>query len=300
MKNMVALIGEQPIPNLLPIRYDKPEAVLLVRTVRTKPVSERLKKVVQTDTLVEFCDISDQCDPAITYRQIKNDLQRLGWLPTEIVFNVTGGTKPMAFAAYHLALDQHSEFLYLESEEKKSRLRQYKFEQGLEILTRNEIIPGIITIDEYLLAHLPGFREDGFSQENGQLTSGGLFEECLYNTLNGKVDEIKAGIRPDGVKEQLEIDLVIRCGNQVGIIEAKTGGMDKKGIDQLTNVGGREYLGTYTVKFWVTGRQVRRELKTLAMARGITVIELPGYIQGKPLSQQEKTRLIQIIREKLT
>ena len=304
IKKMVALIGEQPIPNLLPIRHDKPESVLLVRTIRTKDVSERLKKVLQADTHVEFCEVSDPYDLTKTRSKIQEDLRRLNWTSEETIFNVTGGTKTMALAAYHLALDQHSEFLYLESEHKKSQLRQYRFdEQRNEILTRDETIPDVITINDYLLAHLSGFHEKDFSKKNAELTSGDLFEQCLYNTLASEVDEIKAGIRPAGLKDQLEIDLVIRCGNRVGIIEAKTGGRDKKAIDQLSNAGAREYLGIYTVKFWITGCLLTGEssmLKTLATAKGIQVIELPGYREGRPLPPKDKTYLLQAIHDRLT
>lgn len=66
---MIALIGEQPIPNLLPIRHVKPIEVLLVRTDRTKQVSERLEKVVKQDVGVHFCHV-DPYDIAKIYTRL--------------------------------------------------------------------------------------------------------------------------------------------------------------------------------------------------------------------------------------
>jgi hypothetical protein len=39
---LIALVGEQPLPNFLPVRFYKPAAVLFVYTERTKRVYDRL------------------------------------------------------------------------------------------------------------------------------------------------------------------------------------------------------------------------------------------------------------------
>jgi hypothetical protein len=45
-----------------------------------------------------------------------------------------------------------------------------------------------------------------------------------------------AGVRPAGVSDQIEIDLVVRRGNSVGIIEAMTG---------VKKAGGESYRTTW-------------------------------------------------------
>ena len=43
MKNlMISFIGEQPIPNLIPVKFEKPEATLLVHTERTEGKAKRI------------------------------------------------------------------------------------------------------------------------------------------------------------------------------------------------------------------------------------------------------------------
>ena len=74
----------------------------------------------------------------------------------------------------------------------------------------------------------------------------------------------------------LEVDLVFRIDNQIGIAEVKTGrkALSKEGIDQLNTAAGREYLGTYTKKFLIIDREYEQNNKILAKERNIHVIEL--------------------------
>jgi hypothetical protein len=107
-----------------------------------------------------------------------------------------------------------------------------------------------------------------------------------------------AGVRPSGVAEQIEIDLIVRQGNNVGIIEAKTG-VKKAGIDQLDTAGNPHYLGDFLVKLIVTGHYLPRAHKALATAQQIRVIELPGYSDRAGLPVQDKLRLVQTVLQAL-
>lgn len=288
-KKMVALIGEQPIPNLLPIKYERPESALLVRTARTKPVSQRLEKVLKNNTLIYFCEVDDPYSIADVYQQLSCKIDELGWLSTELVFNLTGGTKPMALAAYQVALDKMSEFLYLESERGKSLLRRYKFEGNLATLKHEEIVPSIISIADYLSVHLDNYQVRDFSE---------AFEKVLFEILRNEVDEVIAAVKD--LTGTLDLDLVVRVNNQVGIIEVKTGRKAKKkeGIDQLNTAGGRAFLGTYTKKFLIVdcSWENSTNLSELAVARNIEVIQLPSYGQTNQLSDNDKKHLIQTLK----
>lgn len=291
-KKMIALIGEQPIPNLLPIRHDKPKEVLLVRTDRTKIVGDRLRKILEPDVSVFFCDV-DPYDISAIYCNLSDRVEELGWSSAELIFNLTGGTKAMAFAAYHLALEKkESQFLYLESERGKSRFRQYAFEDRSATLKRDEIIPTVITIDDYLTAHLGVYQSYNANEP---------FEQLLFEVLKNEMDEVMVAVKnPRGT---LDLDLVVRIGNQVGIIEAKTGNKARKkeGIDQLNTAGGRAYLGIYTKKFLIVDSSWEKltNLSELAIARNIMVIQLSSYGQKKLLSDDDKQHLIQTIKTAL-
>jgi len=109
--------------------------------------------------------------------------------------------------------------------------------------------------------------------------------------------EILTSVRPQGL-EALEVDFVIRLGNQVGVIEAKTKGA-KSGIDQIQAVAEQRYLGTYVAKFLVSGKQVDRNNKNLAQAYKIEVIELPSYADTGRLNEGDQQALNQQVLERL-
>jgi hypothetical protein len=298
MKLMVCLVGEQPLVNLLPIRHYKPEEVLFVYTIGTEPVYQRLRKVLDTDIdLIHYKDLLSPYQIHAVYANLKDVLSKLikesELKPNDVVFNLTGGTKTMAFAAYNLARELSSPFIYLESEFSPS-IHHYTFgDNGLPTwygATGETLSNDLLSIEDYLNVHLD------YSDVRGPKIddNGGKFEFAVGETLKMVLDQVV--YRVHTVRSgTLEIDLVMRCGNQIGIAEAKKGKAKKRGlegIDQLNTAGRREYLGTYTKKFLFTSEEVDDSLKKLARSCDIRIIVLTGYDpdSGK-LSQEAQKSL---------
>ena len=298
---LITLVGGQPIPSLLPIRALQPERVLFVHTGTgsrgTEPVACRIARLTS----------SAQCDfVAVKPYDLQVIRSRIAdrLLDEEpAIFNLTSGTKIMTLAAYGLAAERGAPFVYLRTEGRRGRdlqsvLYRYAFREGGPVSETSVTLSGdLLSLDAYLKAHWDhGYTENGFSQ-----AAGGAFEEAVYRALDGWVDEIKAGVRPNGFKDQVEIDLVIRCGNQVGIIEVKRSGRGesgKKGVDQLTTAAARELSGIYTARFLITGGSNREEYKQAARKLGIRVVDLFGA-RGGQLSQDAITKLQQAIAEQM-
>lgn len=292
---LLSLVGEQPIPILLPARFLKPEENLLVCTALTQKKADYLQKALGSGC-------HKHCLKANPY-----DLQRVSEELLELcragawTINLTGATKIMSLAAYRVAQQQKLPFVYLESERRASRLYSYRFEEErvlpLDPDQQPIELPELITLDNYLRAHVGGYEETGCHRgADGKVDSGGLFEQAVAEALQAAGLEVKAGVRPKGVKDQIEIDLIFRLGNQAGIAELKLGGGEnlKSGLDQLAMAGGREYLGAYTAKFWIIARSLTNNansLRTLAQERGIAIIELPEYQKGKALTAADAKRL---------
>ncbi|MEW6216036.1 MAG: DUF1887 family CARF protein, partial [Nitrospirota bacterium] len=244
---MISLIGEQPIPNLLPIQYLKPENVLLLYTDRTDRVSKNLKNLITSVTNVDTLPVNPYDIQAITQglKQIINhDYQTNA---NNLLFNLTGGTKPMAFAAYQVAEQLGSSFIYLQSEGRKSILYWYKFSPGTGfVFKEKEEVPEVITIDEYLKAHdLWNYTSRPLSQSFEKLV-----EKAVYEAVeNNRISEIKPSVAMGG----LQIDLMIRCKNQIGIAEIKSGHAAQSiiGINQLNTASEQRFLGTYVTKFLI-------------------------------------------------
>jgi len=293
-KILISLIGEQPIPNLLPIRYYGPSATLAVHSDKTEAAAGRLEKLIAGR--VDFWPLPvDAYDIRAIQSAILAEVERRKLAAGDLLFNLTGGTKPMSLAAYFAARELGAPMVYLQSEGKHSRLFRYEFRDGAPIIAEDMILPGLISIGDYLRAYVDNPTERAKVPDD----EGHRFEQVLVDALRPVVDEIRVGVNLTGV---VDIDIVLRCDNQVGILESKLGmnGM-KKAIDQLNTAGGQKYLGTYTQKFLASDQawSERSNLKALAKARQIAIIELPGYGQGRLLSNAETGLLQAAIRKGL-
>lgn len=296
---VLCLVGEQPIPNLLPVRFLKPQETLLVHTnlQASQQSARRLAGLIENARLFSIGD---------GYRipGIVEKLRQAVGKQDEVVINLTGGTKPMALAAFELARQCRFPVVYYQTEgprgrDQKSLIYLYRFTGEGELYLDPEYpqsVPPLITLDDYLKAHLDNYQVKGPSQD-----SGGELERAIARVLGEYVDESLQGVVPGGVKDQAEIDLLIRCGNHVGVLEIKTGGSGsgKKAVDQLTTIAAREYLGTYAARFLVTQTSMEDRYKPLAQALRVTVIELREYRPGRDLSQNDKVRLLQGIAQSI-
>ncbi len=288
---MISLIGEQPIPNLLPIRHDRPQEVVLAYTTLTAKVYERLKKLLEKTVHVHPLSVPPY-DIAAFQQQLSDLIKQKNWLATELSFNLTGGTKSMGFAAYELARHLNAPFLYFQSEGGQSKLFRYDFRGGRAALVQKEIIPSVLSVDDYLRAFLNDYEPQGVST-----TPGGQFEQAVVDFLGPALDECVAGVRHGN----LEIDLVCRLANQVGVIEIKSGkrAQSKEGLDQLNTAASRECLGTYTKKLLVIDRawdKTSGGLRELAEAHSITIVELPSYSQYGNIDEAEKQTAIATVQ----
>ena len=298
MTVMVSLIGEQPIPNLLVLRHEKPEKAVLVFTDLTKPVAERLQNLVEKDTKAD-CLLVDPYDIRSIYEGLRGFVEKHNWHRESLVFNLTGGTKTMVLAAYQIAAEIHASFLYLQSERKRSRLYRYEFHGGAYSKVSDEFLPGLISIDDYVQAYLGRTPE---KREKPRDAFGRAFEEAIAQALREINLEVKVGVHLAGA---LEVDLIVRNENQVGVIQAKTGGAARKkaGLDQLNAACDQRYLGTYTAKMLVVNEKwdrTKSNLRELAKAWQITVIELSSFTKGSPrLSDEDKQYLQTKVLERL-
>lgn len=245
----------------------------------TEPVARRVARLLP-DCAAEFVKV-----PAYDLLKARECITTRITGAEEVSFNLTGGTKLMALAAYALAVERNETFVYFQTEGERGRdlqsvLYRYRFDGATPVLQQRETLPpDLLSLDEYLRAHW----EHSYLTTGVSANVGGDFERAVARALDGWVDEIKTGVRPQGFKDQVEIDLVIRCGNQVGLIEVKTGGegSGKHALDQLTTAAARELSGIYTARFLVTGGEKRSEFKAVASEVDVNVIELWGYRGGR-------------------
>lgn len=301
---LVSLIGDQPIPNLLPIRHLNPDRVLLVFSIRTRAVACRLRRIISGSDDVSLDLLTDAFDFNAVYESIHERLKT----ETQVTFNLTGGTKMMALAAYAEAAERRAPFIYLNSEPGRSLLSRFDFDHVGPRQIGVEEIGEVITIADYLHAHLSDCEIKGpLVGKLEKMDAGHQFERALYDALKPRLSEVAARVIPTspGIDEghhQIEIDLVVRVGNQVGIVEAKVGGnIGKDGLDQLKMACEPTFLGTYTAQFLIAAAdRLKGKNEQLARERRIKVIFTPEYTPGAPLSAVDADRVAGEIRRRLS
>ena len=274
MTILINLVGEQPLPNLLPAKLEQSDTVVLVHSKLTEKVAKRLEKLISGN--VELCLI-DAYDIGKVESRLRHLIAEKNWPVEEIVINLTGGTKPMSLGAFQIALKSRTRAIYLKTE-KPATLYSYNFSQGFdspqEILLE-DLPPVLIDLRTFIRAFrdtAPNVVGDFCKTEPGR-----SFEKAVHKAMQEVVDEVLIGVKLDDV---VDIDLAVRIGNEVALLECKTGenGL-KKAIDQLNTAGGRDYLGIYTQKVLVSNIDwaENTNLKQLASDRHIEVIELTDY-----------------------
>lgn len=300
MTMMIALVGGQPLPNLIPVRHyhqqGRLDAVLLVYTNVTESVYQRLKSTIERDTIQVYGVKTDAYQISDIITCLDSKLGELAVLSDALIFNLTGGTKAMVLAAYQVAQHHQALLLYLESEGRKSRAYHYTWnEHGLVAKDPpSEIIAPEITGRDFLDVHLgPG----NWSEGGPSTDEGGAFEDAVAEALRSQVDEVMVGVKAMG---QIDIDVLVRVGNQFGIIEAKMGqkGSRLDGIKQLSTAG--RHLGTYTQQFYVISIKPTRSHQAIVEASRIKVISDPGYVTGeRTLPDNDATTLVKEVKTAL-
>lgn len=303
MKILVNLIGEQPIPNLLPILFLKPDKTIIIYTDKTIGVANRLINLIHSTTNIKTVLQKKKVD-AYNIDTIIEKLDALykNKAVDEYIFNITGGTKLMSIGLFQFAIQNNSQVVYLQSEKNSNLLYKFILNNNERLETISNEIPELLNVDMYLKAHLNGYY---ISKDIDQNQFGIKYENAVVQVLRDNNFEVLQSVKPVGEGDQLEIDIAFRLKgtNNVGIAEVKIGDYKmekpKKGIDQLSTAGSREYLGTYTKKFLITRRKINKSLYKLAEAHNIIVIDRISANNKNVISEIAQKKLITTITKHL-
>jgi hypothetical protein len=292
MTLMIQLVGGQYLPNVLPVRHFHPEKVLLVYTDGTSTQHRNLKTLLQAETIVEALK-TDAYDIHSIRSQLDTELQHFlpqdHDRPTELLFNLTGGTKSMVLAAYEIAAQYNAPVFYLESESGRSRVYRYGWHNRQLDLQSQEQLPEYLSLRDILNLHLGPEGKDTWEEKGPNNTVGALFEQAIAQVLHDHGYEVMCGVK---IYKEVDIDVMIRYQNQVGIMEAKTDGQVTKfdGIKQLSTAV--RHLGTYTKQFLVVNGKPTESQEIIRDALRITPILLLRYQQGMSTLTAEDTGIL--------
>jgi CTP:molybdopterin cytidylyltransferase MocA len=139
------------------------------------------------------------------------------------------------------------------------------------------------------------------TDDDGTLNIGGRFELEVASALRTCCDEVMVGVKPAGLGQQVDLDLVVRRGPRVGVVEcklARSGAAEKpkQGLDQLMQATDRVAFGSHAVRMLVTGAPMNASLQRLAANRRVKCT-WARYRDGHPLDEMEVRRIQQATRE---
>lgn len=293
MTTMILLVGEQPAPNLLPLRHYDPQQVALVHTAlpASRSKADRLAALIGPCVVRPLCE-TDAFRVDLIRQKLETYLRDQGWQNTDLVFNLTGGTKTMALAAYEVARRLGAAAFYYQTEANQSLIHPYRFEEGNLLVGEPVRVIQTLTLDDYLRLYVGDYVPSMLPKDG--------FEEAVYAALK-QVDlpnfEVMPATHLKELSGNVEVDVLARYGNQVAVFEVKRKA-GKDGIDQLNGVTDQRTLGTYTHRFLVSVRPLDENNANLAEAYHIKVVVLESG-QGGTLSAADAERLVATVVDAL-
>ena len=209
----------------------------------------------------------------------------------------------MSLAAYQVAAQQSAPVIY-QSERGQSIIDLYSW-QGHQLYHQlQKELPEHLCLRDMLELHL-GQKKDAVGKERWVVNEptitndgGHLFELAIKQALQNHGYEALCGVKNH--TNNVDIDVIIRYKNQIGIIEAKTGkSTNLHGVKQLSYA--IRYLGgTFTKQFLVLNRKPTSDQQTMCELLRINIVSLLQYQQHMvTLPQQDIDVLLAEIDSKM-
>lgn len=293
---LVSLVGEQPAPNVLPLRHYRPRQIVLVHTDFTAGMADRIASVISGEFSImrPFC----KTDP-FHVDNIRSELKEYLEIQApeaDLLFNLTGGTKTMEYAALDVARQKQARAFYYQTEGNQNLIHPYHFTESGEMVC-DLPVPAITTlsIKEFLSLYVRDFKP-AEEREN----AGKDFERKVIRILQelGVEYELLPNQRLSGLSENVEIDFVLRFRHTFAVGEIKLHGSKTNGVDQLNSATDQRMLGTYTKKFLISVDELHPNDVDLATVSRIETVILPSGGESE-LSKHDQENLVNRIRKVL-
>lgn len=253
---LLSLVGEQPIPNLLPLwQFTEFDAVQFAATETTRPQAEALRQAIARDEQLRRLTVQ----PLVTVeayhlskaRQVLAravaDWQSRG---ETVCLNFTGGTKIMSAAALQSAYGTGAPLMYVSSEQ-----NEVIFYQSDGVETRRVPITVAVTVSQYLEAcglemRLPNPNAAPPPKEGDRLEQL-VFERALAAGLFDDVQRNVSVMRrlSNGAMVKNELDVVVTRNGHLAVCSCKSGrNVTNEALYEVAALSSRENLGIYCGK----------------------------------------------------
>jgi len=253
----LALVGEQPMPILLPLwQGGDYTAVQLIATTTTQAAASELCSFIKKDKDLQSLTvlpvaIADAYDLNQTTDTIKHILTNFG--DHRATLNLTGGTKIMSIAAMLASAECRSDLLYVSMQERN--LIYFKPQT-----TQTETVPIYveISVDQYLNAHgLETSDSPNFGYRYSDIAptkEGDELEEKVYALARDSdlFDDVRRNLfirKASGENAVInELDVVATRNGTLVVCSCKSGKVDNQALYELASLSRREVAGIYCGK----------------------------------------------------
>jgi hypothetical protein len=273
---LLSLIGEQPIPSLLPLwQFPEYTATQFAATRTTLPVAQTLAAAIRQDAQLKHIDVLEpllleayaiaQARDALSAALVAHRAQG-----REVCLNLTGGTKLMSLAALQAAFGSGVKLLYVSTEENQVI---HLASDGSELA--RQPIQVRISIEQYLAAH--GLQVEA---RPAALKDGSALEEIVARRAfeSGSFDDVRRNVfirrRTERGPVENELDVVVTRNGRLAVCSCKSGGkITKEHIYELASLSRREAAGIYCGKVLVTDHpDPTRAVRDRARSMGVHLV----------------------------
>jgi len=282
---LLSLIGEQPIPNLLPLwQSNEYTATRFAVTPQTAVVAEQLSAAIRQDPQLAHLEILDPLvleayDIQTARARLAEALVDHARQGRQMRLNLTGGTKIMSLAMLQAAFGSGLELLYVSTQTKQII---YLASDGTE--KRREEINVKIDVFQYLRPHGLEVSEHqsfapGRKAEKKNVKEGDPLEARVHVLAygSGMFDDVKRNIfiRKHTGREPVdnELDLVVTYNGRMAVCSCKSGNLTKEDIYEIASLSRREAAGIYCGKVIVSSKKkLPVSLRDRARAMGVRLV----------------------------
>lgn len=284
---LLSLVGEQPIPNLIPL-WQAPQqysAARFAATSETREIAKNLAKTIRNDPLLSHITPNpvlelDAYDINTTRSRLAKALAAYQENNSSVCLNLTGGTKIMSLAALLAAFGTGVPLLYVSTQ--NNSIIYYQSD-GNE--THRQEISIKIDVKQYFNAHNlevsshPNFNLNAAKPLVHPPKEGDDLEKKVFQLArdSGKFDDVQRNIfirrriKQNWVRN--ELDIVVTRNGRLAVCSCKSGDITKEDIYELASLSRREAAGIYCGKVLVCGRkEIPEALRDRARASQVRLV----------------------------
>lgn len=276
----VILVSGQPTPNLTPMldRETQPEEIIMVVSPDMRQHADWLDEVFRPRGLrTTRWDIEDAWDLEQMQEQFLN---KLAELPDEdLALNVTGGTKPMAIAAYQAFLVAQKPIYYVHPQQDRLIWLQPTGQASRDLEDRLKLQPFFMAHGVTLETKNPAFgvRDNLFEVANELVDRVDQYQEALKR-LNGLASgannpRLQTEVVPAELQRRDDFESLVWCFESRNLLEWQNDRI------QFPSEGGRFFVNGGWLEHYVHAivqRLARTQTRIQDVGRGLEVTRVRG------------------------